>query len=177
MVSEGVDIPFLRVLVWATNIAQPLSFYQIVGRVLRLEQNVEFQDAMVFIPKEPGWWELAEGMHAATAEYRVKQEREKTDAKVTVRRNCLTAKVWALTVRQTVVCSMTVMDLTPSTNRSGRSGRRSVFAMASAQRLPSSCTAAVVTPMHNVRSPGTNSWRPLNDSDATRPSSNRTGTP
>ena len=79
MVSEGVDIPFLRVLVWATNIAQPLSFYQIVGRVLRLEQNVEFQDAMVFIPKEPGWWELAEGMRTATAEYRVKQEREKTD--------------------------------------------------------------------------------------------------
>lgn len=73
MVSEGVDIPFLRVLVWATNIAQPLSFYQIVGRVLRKEKGVEFQDAVVFIPKEPGWWELAEGMRNATTEYRVKQ--------------------------------------------------------------------------------------------------------
>ena len=72
MVSEGVDIPFLRVLVWATNINAPLSFYQIVGRVLRKEKGVEFQDAMVFIPKEPTWWELAEGMRNATAEYRVK---------------------------------------------------------------------------------------------------------
>ena len=76
MVSEGVDIPFLRVLVWATNIAQPLSFYQIVGRVLRKEKGVEFQDAMVFIPKEPTWWALAEGMRSATSEYRVKQRKE-----------------------------------------------------------------------------------------------------
>ncbi|QNI58138.1 DNA helicase [Synechococcus sp. BIOS-U3-1] len=76
MVSEGVDIPFLRVLVWATNISAPLSFYQIVGRVLRKEKGVGFQDAMVFIPKEPGWWELAESMRSATAEYRIKQDRD-----------------------------------------------------------------------------------------------------
>ena len=76
MVSEGVDIPFLRVLVWATNISAPLSFYQIVGRVLRKEKGVEFQDAMVFIPKEPGWWELAEGMRSASVEYQIKQDRD-----------------------------------------------------------------------------------------------------
>ena len=81
MVSEGVDIPFLRVLVWATNIAQPLSFYQIVGRVLRKEKGVEFQDAMVFIPKEPTWWALAEGMRTATSEYRIKQQKEGGDRK------------------------------------------------------------------------------------------------
>lgn len=76
MVSEGVDIPFLRVLVWATNISAPLRFYQIVGRVLRKEKGVEFQDAIIFIPKEPGWWELAEGMRSATVEYRIKQDRD-----------------------------------------------------------------------------------------------------
>jgi superfamily II DNA or RNA helicase len=72
MVKEGVDIPFLRVLVWATNIDAPLSFYQIIGRVLRKEQGVEFQDAMVFIPQEPNWWLLAETMREAVAEYRIK---------------------------------------------------------------------------------------------------------
>ena len=68
MVSEGVDIPFLRVLVWATNISAPLSFYQ-SWVLLRKEKGVEFK-AMVFIPKEPGWWQLAEGMRSASVEYR-----------------------------------------------------------------------------------------------------------
>ena len=42
----------------------------------RKEKGVEFQDAMVFIPKEPGWWQLAEGMRSASVEYRIKQDRE-----------------------------------------------------------------------------------------------------
>ena len=76
MVSEGVDIPFLRVLVWATNISAPLRFYQIVGRVLRKESGVEFQDAEVFIPEEPSWWELAQTMREAVGIYRIKQDRK-----------------------------------------------------------------------------------------------------
>ena len=52
MVSEGVDIPRLRVLVYATNVLTPLFFQQAVGRVVRMVKDLEDQCAHVFIPED-----------------------------------------------------------------------------------------------------------------------------
>jgi hypothetical protein len=49
MVSEGVDIPRLRILLYATNIRTRLFFQQAVGRVIRGPQA----HAQVYIPADP----------------------------------------------------------------------------------------------------------------------------
>lgn len=51
MVSEGVDIPRLRVGVFATNTTTELFFRQAVGRFVRLRKQDE--DAILFIPNDP----------------------------------------------------------------------------------------------------------------------------
>ena len=51
MVSEGVDIPRLRVGVFATNTTTELFFRQAVGRFVRLRNHGE--EAMMFIPNDP----------------------------------------------------------------------------------------------------------------------------
>jgi superfamily II DNA or RNA helicase len=51
MVSEGVDIPRLRVCVYATNVTSPLFFRQAIGRIVR-RRNEEDTDAYFFIPKD-----------------------------------------------------------------------------------------------------------------------------
>lgn len=48
-VSEGVDIPRLRVLIYATNITERLFFRQAVGRVIRGPEP----PAAVFLPADP----------------------------------------------------------------------------------------------------------------------------
>jgi superfamily II DNA or RNA helicase len=53
MVSEGVDIPRLRVCVFAANRVTPLFFRQVVGRVVRVEPGHDDQSAYVFIPDDP----------------------------------------------------------------------------------------------------------------------------
>lgn len=52
MVSEGVDIPRLRVGVYATNIKSELFFRQAVGRFVRQQKNYDYQDAYLYIPKD-----------------------------------------------------------------------------------------------------------------------------
>jgi superfamily II DNA or RNA helicase len=52
MVSEGVDIPRLRVLVHATNISSELFFRQAVGRVIRVVPYLEEQGASFYMPSE-----------------------------------------------------------------------------------------------------------------------------
>ena len=48
MVSEGVDIPRLRVLVYATNVLTELSFRQIAGRIVRVDlKNAEDYGVMI----------------------------------------------------------------------------------------------------------------------------------
>jgi superfamily II DNA or RNA helicase len=49
MVSEGVDIPRLRVLIYATNITTRLFFRQAIGRVIRGPEP----PAVVFLPADP----------------------------------------------------------------------------------------------------------------------------
>lgn len=51
MVSEGVDIPDLRVGVYATNIQTELFFRQFVGRFVRLAPDLEEQSVYVYIPR------------------------------------------------------------------------------------------------------------------------------
>jgi superfamily II DNA or RNA helicase len=53
MVSEGVDIPRLRVGVYATTTATELFFRQAVGRLVRWTPGVPRQRAWLFIPDDP----------------------------------------------------------------------------------------------------------------------------
>jgi superfamily II DNA or RNA helicase len=53
MVSEGVDIPRLRVGIYATNVVAPLFFIQAVGRFVRAEKNHEGeQSAFLAVPSD-----------------------------------------------------------------------------------------------------------------------------
>ncbi|HWB22743.1 MAG TPA: DEAD/DEAH box helicase [Gaiellaceae bacterium] len=53
MVSEGVDIPRLRVGVFATTTTTELFFRQAVGRLVRWTRGVTNQRAWLFIPDDP----------------------------------------------------------------------------------------------------------------------------
>jgi superfamily II DNA or RNA helicase len=53
MVSEGVDIPRLRVGVYATSTTTELFFRQAVGRLVRFTPGEERQSAFLFIPDDP----------------------------------------------------------------------------------------------------------------------------
>jgi superfamily II DNA or RNA helicase len=53
MVSEGVDIPRLRVGVYATSTTTELFFRQAVGRLVRFMPGAERQSAFLFIPDDP----------------------------------------------------------------------------------------------------------------------------
>lgn len=53
MVSEGVDIPRLRVGVYATNTVTDLFFRQAVGRLVRISDQARAQRAYMFIPDDP----------------------------------------------------------------------------------------------------------------------------
>lgn len=52
MISEGVDIPRLRVGVYATNVQSELFFRQAVGRFVRVISGLDEQSASVFIPAD-----------------------------------------------------------------------------------------------------------------------------
>jgi superfamily II DNA or RNA helicase len=53
MVSEGVDIPRLRVGVYATTTTTELFFRQAVGRLVRWTRGVARQRSWLFIPDDP----------------------------------------------------------------------------------------------------------------------------
>lgn len=53
-VSEGTDIPRLRVGVWATNASTELFFRQVVGRLVRVVPGLPEQDAYLYLPADPG---------------------------------------------------------------------------------------------------------------------------
>lgn len=53
MVSEGVDIPRLRVGVYATNTSTELFFRQAVGRFVRWQSGRRGQRAYVYLPDDP----------------------------------------------------------------------------------------------------------------------------
>lgn len=51
-VSEGTDIPRLRVGVWATNASTELFFRQVVGRFVRVVKGIRDQDAFLYLPAD-----------------------------------------------------------------------------------------------------------------------------
>jgi len=54
MVSEGVDIPRLRVGVYGTNVLTEMYFRQVVGRFVRMQDGVSKpQRAWLYLPKDP----------------------------------------------------------------------------------------------------------------------------
>jgi superfamily II DNA or RNA helicase len=54
MVSEGVDIPRLRVGVYGTNVLTEMYFRQVVGRFVRMQDRVpKPQRAWLYLPKDP----------------------------------------------------------------------------------------------------------------------------
>ncbi|HEY4441528.1 MAG TPA: DEAD/DEAH box helicase family protein [Candidatus Elarobacter sp.] len=81
MVSEGVDIPRLRVGVYASNVITELYFRQFCGRFVRTIDGVNDPEAYVFVPDDARLRELA---HAITVDVRHglrgRDEREADDA-------------------------------------------------------------------------------------------------
>ena len=68
-VSEGVDIPRLRVLAYCTNYATELAFRQLVGRVVRRRERETDDEAQahVFLPETPRLTKLAAKIEALQA--------------------------------------------------------------------------------------------------------------
>jgi superfamily II DNA or RNA helicase len=62
MVSEGVDIPRLRVGVFATNTVTELFFRQATGRLVRWTRGMRSQKAFFFIPDDPRLRRFAGGI-------------------------------------------------------------------------------------------------------------------
>jgi superfamily II DNA or RNA helicase len=62
MVSEGVDIPRLRVGVFASNVVTELYFRQFCGRFVRTIDGVNDAEAYVFLPDDPRLRALAHGI-------------------------------------------------------------------------------------------------------------------
>jgi superfamily II DNA or RNA helicase len=52
MVSEGVDIPRLRVGVFATNVRTEMFFRQVCGRLVRYTQGLREQSAVMYLPAD-----------------------------------------------------------------------------------------------------------------------------
>jgi superfamily II DNA or RNA helicase len=68
MVSEGVDIPRLRVGVYATAAKTPLIFRQIVGRFVRTIPDRPQEPSWLYVPADPVLRD-----HASTIEYEVRR--------------------------------------------------------------------------------------------------------
>jgi superfamily II DNA or RNA helicase len=68
MVSEGVDIPRLRVGVYATAAKTPLIFRQIVGRFVRTIPDRPLEPSWLYVPADPVLRD-----HAATIEHEVRR--------------------------------------------------------------------------------------------------------
>ena len=62
MVSEGVDIPRLRVGVFASNVVTELYFRQFCGRFVRTIDGMSDSEAYVFVPDDPRLRMLAHGI-------------------------------------------------------------------------------------------------------------------
>lgn len=77
MLKEGVDVPQLAALVYATNVTAPLSWIQIVGRVLRIPLTGDKQFmAQAWMPRTPEFDELMRNMREAVQDYKHKKTKE-----------------------------------------------------------------------------------------------------
>lgn len=70
MVSEGVDIPRLRIGVYATNISTEMYFRQAVGRFVRMRQEIgQPQKAWLYLPKDPTLIDYARTIEGERSHY------------------------------------------------------------------------------------------------------------
>ncbi|MGG6263225.1 DEAD/DEAH box helicase [Leptolyngbya sp. AN03gr2] len=53
MVTEGVDIPRLRIGIFATNVRTELFFRQVVGRLIRVLDGLNDQSSYLYLPQHP----------------------------------------------------------------------------------------------------------------------------
>lgn len=83
MISEGIDIPRLRVGVYATNIQQELTFRQVVARVVRYVEGKDNDWAYFYVPLAP---KLVEYMKHIKAEivHAVDMEKERKECSLEV---------------------------------------------------------------------------------------------
>ena len=79
MVSEGVDIPRLRVGVFATNTTTELFFRQAVGRLVRWRRGTGSDPATMFIPDDPRLRQWASTI-AEQRNHSLRRRREALDA-------------------------------------------------------------------------------------------------
>jgi superfamily II DNA or RNA helicase len=79
MVSEGVDIPRLRVGVFATNTVTELFFRQATGRLVRWTRGLRSQKAFFFIPDDPRLRRYAAGIAEQRRHSLRRREDEVTD--------------------------------------------------------------------------------------------------
>lgn len=79
MLKEGVDVPQLAALLYATNITAPLSWIQIVGRVLRIPLTGNKQMlSQAWMPRTPEFDALMQGMRDAVQDYKAKKTKDGT---------------------------------------------------------------------------------------------------
>jgi superfamily II DNA or RNA helicase len=74
MVSEGVDIPRLRLGVYATTTTTELFFRQAVGRLVRWTPGLRSQKAYLFIPDDPRLRRWASGIAEQRRHSRAKRD-------------------------------------------------------------------------------------------------------
>jgi superfamily II DNA or RNA helicase len=79
MISEGVDIPRLRVGVFATTTSTPMFFRQAVGRIARWTPGLRSQRAYLFVPDEPRLRLHALGI-AQARRHSIEMRRERREA-------------------------------------------------------------------------------------------------
>lgn len=60
MVSEGVDIPRLRVGIYSTNVTTELFFRQFVGRFVRMQPGMDDQTSYIYVPADEKLREFCE---------------------------------------------------------------------------------------------------------------------
>lgn len=94
MVSEGVDIPRLRVGVYATNVISELFFRQAVGRFVRVIPDLQDQRAYLFIPRDDVLIEYAQTIkqerdHEAREELQEEMDRTREEINETQRQMSL----------------------------------------------------------------------------------------
>ncbi|MCP5025598.1 MAG: DEAD/DEAH box helicase [Actinomycetia bacterium] len=79
MVSEGVDIPRLRVGVYATTTTTDLFFRQAVGRFVRWQAGIGAQPAWLYIPDDPRLREVA-GRMAEQRRHSLKRRQDRWES-------------------------------------------------------------------------------------------------
>jgi len=107
MVSEGVDIPRLRIGVYATNVLTEMYFRQVVGRFVRMQAGLPTgQRALLYLPHDPLLVEYArriqaERDHALAA--RAAEERPRSLFDVVEREGSLFESLAGVARQETVI--------------------------------------------------------------------------